>query len=468
MAVRQLAIIRVPADEPAAGENGRGANAPVRSDPFAEAAPPAADTAIEIAASPPDLASDRAAGAFSRLIGTASCFAAGLAVRLRRAFARPPLGAGAGAAADRARDEEGEAATLPAAGADEVFVEESAAGSDMADEVADKMAKAVWAEAPAGEPSCAPAAVARPAGVNLDEHARGAFSGAWVAGAVGLGAVVLSFIAGTGDSDFPGASFERALLSHPPVAPAGPPEWMFVDPSLPKHVLAARMVEEPGFDPPTPTDPGDGEPRPATVPLEPELLADRPEPQREASPGPAFKPVSPQPAARQGKIGHADNAVEPAATVPAQGDSGRDRPGSGDKALLATLPPPPPVPKVGRTGADSRQRGADAARADNSPTVLDKSAVPGRAAAPTDNAGGVEVQLIAVSRHDQAVSAWTGLVRENNDLLAGLDPAIVGGEGRGSLFRLRAGPFKSAEQAQSLCGSLKQRNVDCVVVRRGG
>ena len=284
-------------------------------------------------------------------------------------------------------------------------------------------------------------------------------AGAYLAGAIGVGAVILSLLAGNSSLEFPGAGLDRAMFSHPPAAPAGPPEWMLVDPSLPDHVLAAQMVEDPGVDvtQPVAAAAAPPEPRDASVSLAPSV---------------AFTPVVPRPAARPGRPERADDGVEPTPMVERHEDAGRGETASSQSALLAAMPPPPPVARAARANIDRRQRGAGAAQADNAPTVLDKFASVARAAETAEKSkrgpGGVEVQLIAVGRRDQAVAAWSGLVRANDDLLGALVPAIVGGEGRGSLFRLRAGPFELPEQARSLCASLKQRNVDCVVVQQGG
>lgn len=290
-------------------------------------------------------------------------------------------------------------------------------------------------------------------------------AGAYLAGAIGVGAVILSLLAGNSSSEFPGAGLDRAMFSHPPAAPAGPPEWMLVDPSLPDHVLAAQMVEDPGVDVTQPQPvaaaaaaaPPEPEPRDASVSLAPSV---------------AFTPVVPRPAARPGRPERADDGIESKPVVERHENAGRGETASSQSAPLAAMPPPPPVARAARANIDRRQRGAGAALADNAPTVLDKFASVARAAETAEKSkrgpGGVEVQLIAVGRRDQAVAAWSGLVRANDDLLGALVPAIVGGEGRGSLFRLRAGPFELPEQARLLCASLKQRNVDCVVVQQGG
>jgi len=81
---------------------------------------------------------------------------------------------------------------------------------------------------------------------------------------------------------------------------------------------------------------------------------------------------------------------------------------------------------------------------------------------------GLAIQLVAVSRREQAERAWDRLLRENLDLLGRLQPIIVEPEPRaGALFRLRAGPVASLEDGRALCAALSGRGVDCIVVRSG-
>ena len=81
---------------------------------------------------------------------------------------------------------------------------------------------------------------------------------------------------------------------------------------------------------------------------------------------------------------------------------------------------------------------------------------------------GLAIQLVAVSRREQAERAWDRLLRENLDLLGRLQPIIVEPEPRaGALFRLRAGPVASLEDGRALCAALSGRGVDCIVVRGG-
>lgn len=330
-------------------------------------------------------------------------------------------------------------------------------GEQSSDLAVDGAALASPDEASVG-PSMASRAIAAAGGVP---------AGAYLAMAIGVVTVVLSLFAGNGSPEFPGASLERALLSHPSAGAADPPDWMFMDPDLHEHVLAANMAEDPESAPARLAGSADGDARPTTKPVMVAAPAERSDEASAVSPPQApSDPVIPPAAARPGKGELADTANGATITDHHGEHASRTDTGSGERALLSALPPPPPPARPERANTGTRQRSTGAAEADGAPTVLDRSTVVARAGTPKINP--VEVQLIAVGRRDQALSAWNALVRDNGDLLGALEPAIAGGEQRGSLFRLRTGPFASTEQARSLCTSLKQRKVDCVVVHRDG
>lgn len=473
VAVRQLALMLSSATGQETSEELREYGVVRSSSPVDES--PAESEASESS-------TDRDGGVVSRALNDTFCFGAGISGRFRRAFARSPEGPDAGRDDTLDHNDEVEkddwppwrTARAPLAERTGTHIKDSFA-SDSKRPLDDGsgafaalslpvVADAVITASVAGLPD-EPTASPPTAG-----HATAIFSlpfGAYRAIAIGIASVALAFVAGNSGMDFPGAALERAMLSHAPAAAADPPEWMYIDPSLPEHVLAAHMAEEPTSDPALPT----GSKRPdgavTTTELADDAAAPSPKPSREPPSTAAFRPVVPQPAARPGNSGHAGNAGESADAARDQSNASEDA-AANRRALLAALPPPPPVARVGeRASLEPQHRGSAAAKAGSAPTVLDKSALAAGAEVAKLATGGFEVQLIAVSRRDQAVSAWTNLVRENTDLLGALEPAIVGGEGRGSLFRLRTGLFASNEQAQSLCASLKRRNVECVVVRRG-
>jgi hypothetical protein len=247
--------------------------------------------------------------------------------------------------------------------------------------------------------------------------------GAAAAGAIGAAALVLALLAGDGDTDFPGPSFEAGLLSQalpPTVAELSAPAPL---PAIPAPAaLAERLVEDPLFDP------------------QPRLDGPVLEPNAEPS-------LPPDPEAGGGEGGPARDAVAVLAGASPQ---------PADPALrvlesLRNRPPP-------RFGDDEPVSPALADDGDAAAGEGDVVAEPG-----------FTVQLVATARREQALTAWDRLHRDNADLFGRLQPIIVGPERRVStLYRLRAGPFASAREARTLCASLARRGVDCIVVEPGG
>ena len=81
--------------------------------------------------------------------------------------------------------------------------------------------------------------------------------------------------------------------------------------------------------------------------------------------------------------------------------------------------------------------------------------------------GSFLVQLSA-QRDERAVrSYWTRLARAHNDVLGTLTPYVqrVDLAGRGVMYRLRAGPFRSREDVAQVCRVLQARGADCFVAR---
>lgn len=233
-----------------------------------------------------------------------------------------------------------------------------------------------------------------------------------------IAALVLALLAGDGDSEFPGFSFEAGLLSRPPSSQAvEASDTPVLHAALAPDELAERLVEDPAFDP--------------------------------------------LPGARGG-------AMLPGAEPPAPPDATASSGANGGKdavaVLSATSPPPadPTLRLLERLRLRSSIAGASRPAA----------ALAAPASAKTEAAGserGFAVQLLAAGRREQTVEAWGRLQRNNADLLGRLQPIIVEPERKVSnLFRLRAGPVASAREAQALCASLARRSVDCIVVQGGG
>ncbi|MFN3075884.1 MAG: SPOR domain-containing protein [Alphaproteobacteria bacterium] len=80
----------------------------------------------------------------------------------------------------------------------------------------------------------------------------------------------------------------------------------------------------------------------------------------------------------------------------------------------------------------------------------------------------MRVQLGALKAADLAEAAWSALTTKNRDLLGNLPHRVVQVElgDKGTWYRLQAGPLADAEAAKSLCDSLSQRKVGCMIVKK--
>jgi cell division septation protein DedD len=128
-----------------------------------------------------------------------------------------------------------------------------------------------------------------------------------------------------------------------------------------------------------------------------------------------------------------------------------------------------PTPLQGATPAAVTPGGPTPA-----PTVVEpKAAAPSESgpsiASLIDNisgpVGGWRVQVASVKNEDVAKSTWARLQSAHGDVMANLRMQAVRvdlGE-RGVWYRVQAGPLDE-KQAQSICGTLKSRKADCVMV----
>jgi hypothetical protein len=70
-------------------------------------------------------------------------------------------------------------------------------------------------------------------------------------------------------------------------------------------------------------------------------------------------------------------------------------------------------------------------------------------------------------KEEEAQAFWDKLKHQNLDVLAHAEPVIQHadlGATKGVYFRLRVGPFPSAQSAHVACSTLKERQVDCIVM----
>ncbi|MBA3813561.1 MAG: SPOR domain-containing protein [Alphaproteobacteria bacterium] len=87
---------------------------------------------------------------------------------------------------------------------------------------------------------------------------------------------------------------------------------------------------------------------------------------------------------------------------------------------------------------------------------------------PKVSKGKTHIQLASLKSYDTAEAEWDRLSKKHADVLGKLERTIQKvdlGEEQGIYYRLRTGPFDDAQKANEACAALKERKVECVVVR---
>jgi len=147
-------------------------------------------------------------------------------------------------------------------------------------------------------------------------------------------------------------------------------------------------------------------------------------------------------------------SAAPQAGAPAAGQVGPTPP----PAAAPTTPPPGAQPTV--TQAPSTTPATEAGPSIAS--LIDNMSGP---------AGGWRIQIASVKNEDIAKSTWARLQAAHGDVLGSLrmQPTRVDLGEKGVWYRVQAGPLDE-KQAQSICGTLRSRKTDCVIVPppRGG
>lgn len=77
------------------------------------------------------------------------------------------------------------------------------------------------------------------------------------------------------------------------------------------------------------------------------------------------------------------------------------------------------------------------------------------------------IQLASVRSRRAAEKAWGRYQFNHSALFGKLEPNIIRVDlkGRGTFYRLQAGPFSDALAARSLCSEAKKRKIGCIIVR---
>lgn len=188
---------------------------------------------------------------------------------------------------------------------------------------------------------------------------------------------------------------------------------------------------------------------------------------------PMAKPVAPQPQAPQiaAATPPALNAARPAAPAPAQQQaspilvpSPAPQVAAAPRATVQTTPQPQPVVARPATPppAPAAQAPAPVAAKPPAPVATPPAATPTPAAAASAGRGG-KVQLGAVKSEAAATAEWAKLQKTHPELAAlSMSVAKVEIPNKGTYYRIQAGP---AADAAAVCGAVKARGQDCLVVR---
>jgi cell division septation protein DedD len=100
------------------------------------------------------------------------------------------------------------------------------------------------------------------------------------------------------------------------------------------------------------------------------------------------------------------------------------------------------------------------------PPSTSKLTQPGRPA----KGSGYLIQLVSSRSEVEAKAAWARLKSKNGDVLGSLSPTVAPADlgDRGTFYRLRAGPIATEAKAKSICRSLAERGVSCLLVHASG
>lgn len=184
-------------------------------------------------------------------------------------------------------------------------------------------------------------------------------------------------------------------------------------------------------------------------------------------------PDAPEETAVTGQAGEvAPPPPPPLVSAPGEG---AETPG----ALAVPPPPPPTLTAEGSAPADTQQAAApppEPAREppsepepepDPDPAPAPEPEAQPAPTAPADLAASVRIQIGALRDEQAARAEWTRRQGQFADLLGDLSVYVqrVDAGDRGVFYRVQGGPLASVEAAGALCERLKERGLDCLVVR---
>lgn len=192
------------------------------------------------------------------------------------------------------------------------------------------------------------------------------------------------------------------------------------------------------------------------------------EPKVESLLPPPERPRSEPPPAPKAAAPVAPPPPPPAAVAPPPAPA----PVSSPPAPVASMPAiPAPAVEVSKVPAVEPPKveapaAPPAAPAAVSPAAPPKTPAPATVAAappPVTGGGGVRIQLASLPDAATAEQEWKRLQKANADVLGTLSSRVVPVqlEGKGTWYRLQAGPFADKAGAQQACEALKQRKLGC-------
>jgi hypothetical protein len=223
--------------------------------------------------------------------------------------------------------------------------------------------------------------------------------------------------------------------------------------------LAPGQIQEPveRLLPP-PEEPAERAPSPVAKAAPTETLAET-NPETPAPPAqiPAEAPAEVAAAAPTAPVAEAPATIAPPPSLPAPVVT---PPPPAPPVVAAKPPAPPPVPPAAAPPAAAPSAAAPPPPA---PPVAAPAAPKPTPVANAANAW--RIQLAAVSSRESALVEWDRMKKRNTDLLGPLDLNVQSVKlDRGTFFRIQAGPLTGRAAASSLCGKLKSRNQDCLIV----
>ena len=136
--------------------------------------------------------------------------------------------------------------------------------------------------------------------------------------------------------------------------------------------------------------------------------------------------------------------------------------------VTGTITPSTDTPRLAGPAYAAETPPAPAARADEPAARAEEpAAATGDLAASKTLERPYRIQIGSFRSVQEAEKAWGRIGKPHAALVSGLQPYIAEADlgERGLYYRLQLGPFSDKREAGTLCGALKERRVDCYIVR---